>query len=131
MRPVLVDPEDAVRARAQAAIAACARAWPDVRIAPDALHARLREAGAADVDDRHLADMGRASACLAGDPAAQRALDRLIRAEAQRVVGELRQPAWLTDEVHQELGQRLLVAAPGAAPRLASYAGQPPGAWVP
>jgi hypothetical protein len=89
MRPVLVDPEDAVRARAQAAIAACARAWPDVRIDPDALHARLREAGAADVDDRHLADLGLASACLAGDPAAQRALDRLIRAEAQRVVGEL------------------------------------------
>ncbi len=127
----MVDPEDAVRARAQQAIAACARAWPDVRIDPDALHARLRETGAADVDERHLADLGLASACLAGDPAAQRALDRMIRAEAQRVVGELRQPAWLADEVHQELGGRLLVAAPGAAPRLASYAGGAPlGRWL-
>lgn len=131
MRLVMVDPEAAVRARAQQAIAACARAWPDVRIDPDALHARLREAGAADVDERHLADLGLASACLAGDLAAQRALDRMIRAEAQRVVGELRQPAWLADEVHQELGGRLLVAAPGATPRLASYAGAAPlGRWL-
>lgn len=125
----MVDPDDAVRARARAAIAACAAAWPDVRVEPDVVEARLREASAE--DDRHLAELCLAAACLAGDPAAQRAIDRLIRAEAQRVVGELRQPAWLVDEVHQELGGRLLVAAPGAAPRLATYAGQAAlGRWL-
>jgi len=129
MRSAMVDPDDADSARASEAIAACARAWPDVHVEPGAVRARLREAGA--VDDRHLADLCLATACLAGDPAAQRALDRLIRAEAQRVVGELRQPAWLADEVHQELSQRLLVAEPGAAPRLATYAGQAAlGRWL-
>jgi RNA polymerase sigma-70 factor (ECF subfamily) len=129
MHAAMVDPDDAVSARASEAIAACARAWPDVRIEPGVVHERLREAGP--VEDRHLADLCLAWACLAGDPAAQRALDRMIRAEAQRVVGELRQPAWLVDEVHQELGQRLLVAAPGAAPRLATYAGQAAlGRWL-
>ena len=55
----------------------------------------------------------------------------MLRAEAQRVVGELRQPAWLSDEVHQELSQRLLVAAPGAVRRLATYAGQAAlGRWL-
>lgn len=125
----MVDPDDAVRARAQEAIAACAAAWPGVRVEPAVVEGRLREAGAA--DDRYLADLCLTAACLAGDPAAQRALDRLIRAEAQRVVGELRQPAWLADEVHQELGQRLLVAAPGGAPRLGTYAGQAAlGRWL-
>jgi RNA polymerase sigma-70 factor (ECF subfamily) len=125
----MADPEDAIRARASDVVAACAAAWPDVRIEPAVLHELLQKAGA--VDDRHLADVGLAAAALGGDPAAQRALDRMIRAEAQRVVGELRQAAWLADEVHQELSQRLLVAPPGGAPRLATYAGQAAlGRWL-
>lgn len=129
MRAAMVDLDDADSARTSEAIAACARAWPDVRIDPGALRERLREVGS--VEDRHLAGLCLAAACLAGDPAALRALDRLIRAEAERVVGELRQPAWLADEVRQELSQRLLVVAPGAAPRLATYAGQSAlGRWL-
>jgi RNA polymerase sigma-70 factor, ECF subfamily len=135
MLAAMVDPDDSISSsssvsdRTHEAIAACARAWPDVRIEPSVLRERLRELGP--VEDRHLAGLCLAAACLAGDPAAQRALDRLIRAEAERVVGELRQPAWLSDEVHQELSQRLLVAAPGSAPRLATYAGQAAlGRWL-
>jgi RNA polymerase sigma-70 factor, ECF subfamily len=129
MGAAMVDPDDEISARAREAIAACARAWPDVRMDPHALRERLRDAGP--VDDRHLADLCLAAACLTGDPAAQRVLDRMIRAEAQRVVGELRQPAWLADEVQQELGQRLLVAGPGDVPRLATYAGQAAlGRWL-
>jgi RNA polymerase sigma-70 factor (ECF subfamily) len=131
MGSAMVDPNDSVggRARVREAIAACARAWPDVRIDPEVLRARLRDAGT--VDERHLADLCLATACLTGDPGAQRALDRMIRAEAKRVVGELRQPAWLVDEVHQELGQRLLVAGADTAPRLATYAGQAAlGRWL-
>lgn len=73
-------------------------------------------------------DLALAHACLAGDPAAQRALDRMIREEATRAVGALRQPAWLIDEVHQEVAQKLLV---GPSPRLAGYAGQSSlGRWL-
>jgi RNA polymerase sigma-70 factor (ECF subfamily) len=79
-------------------------------------------------DDPHRDERALATAALAGDPAAQRAIDQLIRAEAERAVIALRQPAWLVDEVHQELAQRLLV---GDQPRLASYAGQSAlGRWL-
>jgi len=129
MRAAMVDPDDAISARASEAIAACAQAWPDVRVDPAVVRARLHAAGA--VDDRRLGDLCLVWACLTGDPAAQRALDRMIRAEAVRVVGELRRPAWLVDEVHQELSQRLLVAPPGGEPRLATYAGQAVlGRWL-
>lgn len=129
MRAPMVDQDDELSARAREAIAACARAWPDVRIEPHAVREHLR--GAGPIDDRHLADLCLAWACLAGDPGAQRALDRMIRAEAQRAASELRQPAWLADEIQQELGQRLLVAGPGEVPRLATYAGQAAlGRWL-
>ncbi|HWO19314.1 MAG TPA: sigma-70 family RNA polymerase sigma factor [Kofleriaceae bacterium] len=87
------------------------------------------------VDERHQAvhqaDLALAAACLASDADALRVLDRMIRAEAVRVVGELRQPGWIADEVAQELGQRLLVTPPGGAPRLTTYAGQAPlGRWL-
>ena len=76
----------------------------------------------------HDQDLALAAAALAGDAAAQRAIDRMIRTEAERAVSTLRQPAWLSDEVHQELAQRLLV---GSEPRLASYAGQSAlGRWL-
>ena len=80
------------------------------------------------IDRAHFGELGLAWACLAGDAAAQRVLDRMIREEAQRAIGELRQPAWLVDEVHQELAQKLLV---GADPKLAQYAGQSAlGRWL-
>ncbi|HEY5936886.1 MAG TPA: sigma-70 family RNA polymerase sigma factor [Kofleriaceae bacterium] len=76
----------------------------------------------------HDQDLALAAAALGGDAAAQRAIDRMIRIEAERAVSALRQPAWLTDEVHQELAQRLLV---GGEPRLATYAGQSAlGRWL-
>jgi RNA polymerase sigma-70 factor (ECF subfamily) len=120
-----------------AAIAACARTWPDVHVDRAVVAERLRRldvnaraARAARADDR-LAELCLVWACLTGDPGAQRAIDRALLAEAQRAVTELRQPAWLVDEVHQELGQRLLVAGEGGEPRLASYAGKAAlGRWL-
>jgi len=108
------------------AVAACAAAWPDVRIDPALVAARLAELP--ELAAEHLGELALTVAALARDPAAQRVIDRLIHAEAERAVGSLRQPAWLVDEVHQELAQRLLV---GAEPRLATYAGQSAlGRWL-
>jgi RNA polymerase sigma-70 factor, ECF subfamily len=116
------------------AIAACARAWPDVRVDKAVVAERLGRLDASargTLDDSRLAELCLVWACLTGDPAAQRAIDRAIHAEAQRVVTELRQPAWLVDEVHQELGQRLLIASEGSEPRLATFAGKAAlGRWL-
>lgn len=122
---------DSSNALAAEAIAACARTWPDVRVDKAVVAARLRRLDATGLEDSRLAELCLVWACLTGDPAAQRAIDRAIRSEAQRVVSELRQPAWLVDDVHQELGQRLLVAGAGGEPRLATYAGKAAlGRWL-
>jgi len=122
---------DSGAARVAEAIAACALAWPDVRVAEAVVAERLGRLDATGLEDSRLAELCLVWACLTGDPAAQRAIDRAIHAEAQRAVTELRQPAWLVDDLHQELGQRLLVATGGGEPRLASYAGRAAlGRWL-
>ena len=131
---------DSGDARVAEAIAACARAWPDVRVDRAIVAERLGRldagglgglGGLDGLNDSRLAELCLVWACLTGDPAAQRAIDRAIRAEAQRAVTELRKPAWLVDDVHQELGQRLLIAGDGGEPRLASYEGKAAlGRWL-
>jgi RNA polymerase sigma-70 factor, ECF subfamily len=123
---------DDLEVLADAVVAACADAYPDVRLARDTARARIAAAGIAAVRaSTHHADLGLVWACLAKAPAAQRVVDRAIRGEAERAVRELRRPTWLADEVHQELAQRVLVPADGAAPRLAQYAGQAAlGRWL-
>ena len=112
-----------------AIVAACATAWPDVRLTRDAVVQRVRQLDMHDTT--HLADLGLACACLAGDAAALRALEQAIAGEARSAVKKLRRPAWLADEVQQELAQRLLVGDDGKSPRLATYAGQSAlGRWL-
>ncbi|HEU0031683.1 MAG TPA: hypothetical protein VFQ53_13685 [Kofleriaceae bacterium] len=126
-------PDAAYDALATEAIDACARAYPDVRIDRTAVLAQLRGFALADVETwrAHLAELCLVAACVRGDPAAQRAVNGLIRVEAARAAAELRQPAWLADEIQQELAQRLLIASDGKPPRLATYAGQSAlGRWL-
>jgi RNA polymerase sigma-70 factor (ECF subfamily) len=132
MRAPMVDPDDAIVSEV---VAACASTWPDVRVDGALVAERLGrlDGAVADFELPRLAELCLVAACLARDPAAQRAIDRLIHAEAQRAVTELRQPAWRVDDVHQELSQRLLVGAANGdgGPRLASYAGQAAlGRWL-
>lgn len=74
----------------------------------------------------HAADLALASAALAGDPEALRALDGMIRGAAARAAGELGQPGWLADEIAVTLQGRLLVADGDSEGRLASYLGHGP-----
>jgi RNA polymerase sigma-70 factor (ECF subfamily) len=121
----MVDSSDAIEREVSEA---CERVYADVKLAPSVVAARVAELDLAALDRGHLADLGLAWACLAGDTAAHKVLDRLIHTEAQRAVLELRKPMHLVDEVHQELAQKLLV---GDKPRLAQYAGQSAlGRWL-
>lgn len=120
--------DDDALATADAAIAACKATWPDVRVDRALVVERLARLAA---PSAHLGELCLAWAGLAGDAAAQRAIDQLIRAESERAVRELRQPAHLADDVHGELAQRLLVATADSGPRLETYAGQAPlGRWL-
>lgn len=128
MRAAMGDPIDPV---VSDAIAACRATWPEVAIDAGVVRQRLAVLDTGALDRSHLGELCLAWACLAGNPAALRAIDALIRAEAQRAVTAVRGPRDLVDEVHQELSQRLLVAPLGNAPRLATYAGQSAlGRWL-
>lgn len=66
-----------------------------------------------------VADLYVACGSLRGDRAALAALDKLL-AKAARATSRI---AGQVDEVHQRLRERVLVAAPGEAPKLGDYAG--------
>jgi RNA polymerase sigma-70 factor (ECF subfamily) len=75
----------------------------------------------------HAADLALASAALAGDPAALRILDDMIRAAAARAAGQLGHTGWLADEIATGLRERLLVAGDDELEgRLAGYLGHGP-----
>jgi RNA polymerase sigma-70 factor, ECF subfamily len=74
----------------------------------------------------HAADLELATAALAGDEAALRVLDGMIRVASARAAGELGQAGWLADEIALTLRERLLVADGELEARLASYLGHGP-----
>jgi RNA polymerase sigma-70 factor, ECF subfamily len=133
------DPTDArLEAALDAAVAAVRAAFAGLPVDPASLATHLARAVPAASPDPvgalaglRLGELGLACACLLGDPVALETLDGLLAAEARRAAGELRQPAWVADEVQQILRHRLLVADGAEPARLATYAGQGPlGRWL-
>lgn len=102
-------------------LAAARQRYPGVSLAPERFAARL--ASVAGV--REFADLFLAEACLAGDVAAVRVLDALLR-EAAVAAGTSSH----LDEAVQRVRVRLLVGD-GGSPKLGEYAGQGPlSAWL-
>jgi RNA polymerase sigma-70 factor (ECF subfamily) len=106
--------------------------WPEVGLDAETLGRHLDRLAIAVVPDHpHATDLYLACACAAGQPGAIAAFDHeltpVVRAAARRIDGS----ADFGDEVVQLAHERLLIAAPGGAPRIAEYAGQGPlQAWV-
>ncbi len=117
----------------------CHAAWPDLDLPAPVFLQHIAgligggEAGPA-LDALHAEDLYLACACAQGLPAACAAFDQQCLAQV---------PAWLSgrvppgvlaalaEEVQQALRERLLVAGPGAAPRIARYGGRGRlAAWV-
>ena len=69
-------------------------------------------------------ELALAHGCAAGDPAALAALERHYLAGIPAGLGHMKLPAAVVDDVVQLTRARLLVAEPGATPRILEYAGQ-------
>lgn len=115
-------------ARLHAGITEAHARWPE--LAPheqryyDAVAARVEgedDVGAA-IERLALPDIYLVAACVAGDRGALSAFERLARAETERAVARLPH-APPAEDVVQELLVKLLVAPPGAAPKLAAFGG--------
>lgn len=113
-----------------------AAAWPQVKLAPEVFAAHLRERLGEDdtaegLAKMHAADLFLACACLHGDEAAWRELDRHHLSRVPQFVGRIDASPAFSDEVRQRLGTKLITGNDDGPGKLALYTGRGPlGAWL-
>ncbi|HEX9105397.1 MAG TPA: sigma factor-like helix-turn-helix DNA-binding protein, partial [Polyangia bacterium] len=108
-------------------------AWPGLELddAGFAAHAARCLEGGGDPVALHAGDLWLAYGCAVGDEAALGAFDRELLSQVGLLLARLQPTPQLVDEVCQRLREKLLVAPPGAQPRIVDYAGRGPlVAWV-
>lgn len=104
------------------------RAWPELAL-PAPLFIRHLAARAPPGDARRFlaavagSDLYLACACAQGLPAALMALDRAVLSRVPSFIARVSTDPSFIDEVQQHLRERLLLAPPGAAPKIAEYGG--------
>ena len=108
-------------------------AWPELDLdeAGFAAHVERCLADGGDAATLHAGDLWLAYGCSIGDDHAVTAFDREVLSQVGLLLGRMQPTPLLVDEVRQVLRDKLLVAMPGARPRIAEYAGRGPlQAWV-
>lgn len=132
-RPEL-EVSEAFGAALEARIASARAAWHDIELdgARFAAHLAARLAPpVASLDQLHVEDLYLACACLDALPQAISAFDRACGAGIDLALGVAGVGATELARVRRHVRDRLLAAADGAPPRLASYAGKGSlGSWV-
>lgn len=121
----------------QGALGELGAVWPGLVVDAAAFGAFLADKLADEPDATgalarlRLADLALASACARGDDRALAALEPVLAAEVAYAAARMGAPASSADEALQIVRTILLVAAPGRAPAIASYAGRGDlRAWV-
>jgi RNA polymerase sigma-70 factor (ECF subfamily) len=103
--------------------------WPRVVVTPAAFAAHCARLGIAETS--YAEDLYLACACTAGDAAAIASFDEELAPIMRAAVRRIDRRDDFVDEVVQIIRERVLVAEPGAVPRIAEYTGQGPlRAWV-
>jgi RNA polymerase sigma-70 factor (ECF subfamily) len=83
------------------------------------------------LESLHAPDLWLAFGCAIRHDTAIRAFDGEVLAQVGSLIARLQPAPHLVDDVRQQLRHKLLVAEPGAEPRIAEYAGRGPlTAWV-
>jgi RNA polymerase sigma-70 factor (ECF subfamily) len=128
---VAVVPDAGLEHQLDQTIAAARAAWPTVALSDDAfldhLARALRQGGASSVEDwlAHgtVSDLYLACGCASGDRAALAAFDTHYLAGLDTTLGRLDLPAWVVDDVKQDVRRRLLVGEDARPPRIADFTG--------
>ena len=115
------DLEMALRKRLEAARAA----WPSLEI-PAAVFMRClaERTEKALVPEERAADLYLACGCALGSPAATQAFLDTFRSDIERIAQRIHPAAAFAEDLEQLVSERLFVSEPGAAPRIAEYAGR-------
>jgi RNA polymerase sigma-70 factor (ECF subfamily) len=106
--------------------------WPELDLDDAGFVAHVeRTLDGGDPAALHAADLWLAYGCAIGNDEALAAFDREVLSQVGLLLGRMQPTPQLIDEVRQQLRHKLLVAEPGALPRIAEYAGRGPlVAWV-
>jgi RNA polymerase sigma-70 factor (ECF subfamily) len=106
--------------------------WPELELDEAGFAAHVAAvAGDTPIAELHAGDLWLAYGCARGEAGAIAAFDREVLSQTAMLLGRMQPTPELVDEVRQQLRTKLLVAAPGARPRIAEYAGRGPlAAWV-
>ncbi len=108
-------------------------AWPELELDEMGFAAHVERclADGGDAAALHAGDLWLAYGCVVGNDDAVGAFDREVLSQVGVLLGRMQPTPQLVDEVRQVLREKLLVAQPGAPPRIADYAGRGPlVAWV-
>jgi RNA polymerase sigma-70 factor (ECF subfamily) len=104
---------------------------PQVFIAYVAEHLPVDGAIKRDLERLHVDDLYLACACSRGDPLALQRFEQRFLSMVSNYVGQADASPSFTDEVRQELRDRLLAPREGRPPKITAYTGRGPlGAWV-
>jgi RNA polymerase sigma-70 factor (ECF subfamily) len=100
-------------------------AWPELDVDAEELarHLATRAIAGAPPPLAHAADVYLALACARGVPGAAAAFDRVYGNVIARVLSRRRAADDVADDASQLVRERLLVAPPGGAPKIADYTG--------
>jgi RNA polymerase sigma-70 factor (ECF subfamily) len=111
-------------------------AWPEIELGAETFAAHLARLEAEDERTpserfEHAADLYLACACAAHHPRALQAFEAHFLSKVGDFVARTDASPEFAAEVRHQLRDRLLVAEPGSAPRIAHYSGRGPlGGWV-
>lgn len=125
-----IEPGDATEARLRRILARCHEAWPDLSLPDEAyvehLGARLPREDPPDaaITSIQHEDLFLACACLAGDPRAVEAFDRLYLSQLPTILSSLDGAPGFVEDATQVILERLLVGQQGGQPKLVEYGGR-------
>ncbi len=135
--PLRLDAEERsmLQARLLAMLEAARLAWPSFSLTREqfvrAVAERVPGAATGELDRLHATDLYLACACAEGDPPAIAELERVHLAPIPKLLARKGTSSDVADEVVQALRERLLVAGPDGARKIAGYDGRGPlAAWL-
>jgi RNA polymerase sigma-70 factor, ECF subfamily len=116
---------------AGAAIAAARERFPDVAYAEADFVKDVQHLALSRIDPDRVGDLFLAFACVRGDARAIAHFENTVIARLDGALARVDPRPEAMDEARQRVRERLLVAEPGRAPRLAEYRGEAPlWSWV-
>ncbi|MFO0576282.1 MAG: transcriptional regulator [Polyangia bacterium] len=127
LRPLLARPES-LEERLRTLLTTATAAWPELSIPPQEFLSFLAQQLAAgdleaQLEQLQVAELYLTCGCLRRDPRALAAFERTYLGQLDRALASMPLGAQLQD-VKQRVRQLLLVARPGAPPKLATYSGR-------